>query len=97
MAVEHDSDSALADAVRRAGSQSAFARLINRKQSTVFSWLSRNHPLPAELVLTVEHATGVSRHDLRPDIYPEPHATVIAVANAQIACGSSSISHSGDA
>lgn len=26
--------------------------------------------VPAEYVLKIEAATGVSRHDLRPDIYP---------------------------
>ncbi len=32
--------------------------------------------MPAEFVLKAEAATGVSRHDLRPDIYPVevPHA-----------------------
>ena len=70
MALEHDTKSALARAVRAAGSQSAFARLLGTKQSTVWSWLDQAKPLPAEHVLTVERKTGVSRHDLRPDIYP---------------------------
>ena len=47
------------------------ARLCGVKQPSVFNWLNRAVPvLPAEYVLTVEAATGVSRHDLRPDIYP---------------------------
>ena len=70
MAIEHDTDSALAVAVRSVGSQSAFARLLGRSQSTVHEWLSDDKPLPAEHVLKVEAATGVSRHELRPDIYP---------------------------
>jgi DNA-binding transcriptional regulator YdaS (Cro superfamily) len=33
--------------------------------------------VPAERVLEVERATGVSRHDLRPDLYPpQPQAEV---------------------
>lgn len=70
MALEHDSDSALARAVCAAGSQSAFGRLIGRNQSTIATWLKGRVDLPAEHVLKVEAATGISRHDLRPDIYP---------------------------
>ena len=70
MALEHDSDSALAKAVRHAGSQSAFGRMIGKRQSVVNDWLREERPLPAELVLMVEKATGISRHELRPDIYP---------------------------
>ena len=32
--------------------------------------LQQSKQLPAEYVLLVEAKTGVSRHDLRPDIYP---------------------------
>ena len=61
----------IARAVEAAGSQSAFARLCNVSQPTVWAWL-RGGRLPAEHVLAAEAATGVSRHDLRPDIYPAP-------------------------
>lgn len=74
MALEHNSNSALAIAVRAAGSQSAFGRLLGKRQSVVFGWLRDQRPLPAEHVLKVEQATGVSRHDLRPDIYPRDDA-----------------------
>ena len=57
-------------AVEIAGGQSAFARLVGVKQPSVWAWLNHKKPLPAEYVLGVEAATGVSRHDLRPDIYP---------------------------
>src|SRR5215210_939851 len=56
--------------VERAGSQSAFARICRVAQPTVWKWLRSTKRLPAEHVLTAEAATGVSRHDLRPDIYP---------------------------
>jgi DNA-binding transcriptional regulator YdaS (Cro superfamily) len=70
MAVEHLSDSALARAVRATGSQSAFARLLGNAQQTVNDWLKKGRPLPAEYVLKVEAGTGISRHELRPDLYP---------------------------
>jgi len=70
MALEHDLDSALALAVRAVGSQSAFGRLISRAQSTVNGWLKSGVKLPAEYVLRVEEETGISRYDLRPDLYP---------------------------
>lgn len=61
---------ALSDAVIRSGSQSAFARLCGVSQTAVWKWLQSGKRLPAEHVLTVERATGVSKHLLRPDIYP---------------------------
>ena len=65
---------ALNDAVARVGSQSALARLIGVSQQAVWKWLQSGKPLPAEHVLKVEAATGVSRHDLRPDLYPREPA-----------------------
>ena len=70
MALEHDHDSPLARAVRSIGSQSAFGRLLGKRQSVVHGWLREQRPLPAEYVLQVEKETGISRHDLRPDLYP---------------------------
>lgn len=64
---------ALKTAVSRAGSQTAFANFIGVKQSTVWKWLQCEKPLPAEYVLKAEQKTGVSRHLLRPDIYPIDH------------------------
>lgn len=61
---------ALTEAVARLGGQSALARLCGKAQPTVWSWVQNSKPLPAEFVLRVEAATGVSRHLLRPDIYP---------------------------
>ncbi|KQS50949.1 transcriptional regulator [Sphingomonas sp. Leaf198] len=62
------------DALRRAveamGSQSAVARLLGVSQPSVWKWLSKAKALPAEHVLAIEAATGISKHELRPDIYP---------------------------
>ena len=49
--------------------QTKLAELIGRSQPSVNEWLKRDR-IPAELVLGIEGATGVSRHDLRPDLYP---------------------------
>lgn len=76
MSLEHDLDSPLALAVRKAGSQSAFARLLGKRQSVVFGWLAKNKDLPGEHVLTVERELGISRHDLRPDLYPREGQSV---------------------
>lgn len=48
------------------------AKKIGVSSPTVSQWASGVRPLPAKRVLAVEAATGnqVSRHDLRPDLYP---------------------------
>lgn len=63
---------ALQAAVDQAGGQSKFARLVGTTQPTVWRWLNQSRQLPAEYVLIAERLFGVSRHDLRPDIYPRP-------------------------
>jgi DNA-binding transcriptional regulator YdaS (Cro superfamily) len=35
-------------------------------------WRHGRRRIPAERVLAIEAATGISRHALRPDIYPPP-------------------------
>ena len=40
-----------------------------KSQGTVANWI-RAGRVPAHMVLTIERLTGVSRHLLRPDIYP---------------------------
>ncbi|MEM9965524.1 MAG: YdaS family helix-turn-helix protein [Asticcacaulis sp.] len=61
---------ALSEAIAIAGSQGRFARLCDVSQPSVWRWVNSSGTLPAEHVLKVESATGVSRHDLRPDLYP---------------------------
>lgn len=51
-------------------SQPKLAAALGTSQQNVSNWLRKNQPLPAELVLRAEAATGISRHDWRPDIYP---------------------------
>lgn len=65
---------ALLQACENAGGQTALARKLKLKsQGAIANWLSRGR-VPAERVLDVETVTGVSRHDLRPDLYPRESA-----------------------
>ena len=62
---------ALRKACEAAGGQKPLADLIGTTQSQVWYWLERSkRGLPGEFVLPVERVTGVSRHELRPDLYP---------------------------
>lgn len=56
-------------AASAAGGNSALAREFGISPQAVQQWCASGRP-PAERVLDVERITGVSRHDLRPDIYP---------------------------
>jgi DNA-binding transcriptional regulator YdaS (Cro superfamily) len=62
---------ALTAALDKAGSQSALARLCGCSQPAVWKMFQAKR-LSVGYVLAVEAATGISRHDLRPDIYPRP-------------------------
>lgn len=53
-----------------AGSDSQLARDLSVTQPRVWRWINQSKQLPAEYVLTAERLYGVSRHHLRPDIYP---------------------------
>ena len=61
---------ALRRAVEIVGSQSAMGRLLGVSQAAVWRWVQNGRSLPPEHVLAVEAATGISKHQLRPDIYP---------------------------
>jgi DNA-binding transcriptional regulator YdaS (Cro superfamily) len=61
---------ALKQAVSVCGSSKLLGQAINVTPERVRMWLHRDN-LPAEYVIAIERATGVSRHELRPDIYPK--------------------------
>jgi DNA-binding transcriptional regulator YdaS (Cro superfamily) len=61
---------ALKQAVAVAGSQSELARICGISQPAVWRWVQSSKRVPADYVLRIEAKTGVSRHYLRPDIYP---------------------------
>lgn len=60
--------------------QSGLARICGVTQPAVWKWLQSSKRLPAEHVLKVEATTGVSRHYLRPDIYPVDSVAIPASA-----------------
>ena len=60
---------ALKRALKRAGSMAALAKINNTTPQRVRYWVEHGKRLPAECVFATEDATGVSRWDLRPDIY----------------------------
>lgn len=88
---------ALKLAVQRAGGQAPTARICGVSQPAVWKWLQSGKRLPAEYALALEAATGVSKHLLRPDIYPfsvaaegndpgEECGGIIAPLAAAVAC-----------
>ncbi|MDR3414202.1 MAG: YdaS family helix-turn-helix protein [Formivibrio sp.] len=50
------------------GGQSALAKLLKCTPQTVQKWCATGR-VPAERVLGIELFTGVSKEDLRPDLY----------------------------
>lgn len=54
------------------GTQTAMANALGIDQTTISKRLSSSKDVVAEWVLKIERDTGISRHDLRPDIYPKP-------------------------
>lgn len=60
-------DPALEKAIGSVGGVRALARSLGISQPAISSWKR----VPADRVLSVEATTGVSRSDLRPDIYPQ--------------------------
>ena len=77
----------LSRAVEILGSQSALARACGKAQGHVWWWLNRSKRVPAEQVLVIERATKgrVTRHELRPDLYPLPLGELRARPGAKAA------------
>jgi len=61
---------ALEEAIKAAGSQLRLADEVGIASPSITGWIERGK-VPASRVLSVEKYTGVSRHRLRPDLYPE--------------------------
>lgn len=69
--MDQDQPTPLDRAVIAVGSQIALASICNVTPQAVSQWLQKGRP-PADRVLVIERASGVSRHELRPDIYGLP-------------------------
>lgn len=64
-------ESAIVRAVKICGNQSRLAEILNVKPQAVQKWC-RTGRVPAERVLLIEASVNraVTRHELRPDLYP---------------------------
>ena len=63
---------ALKRAIDLAGGPTLVAGKLNVHQTTVSHWINRSEKAPVDWVLALEELTGVSRHELRDDIYGPP-------------------------
>lgn len=79
MEIQNPSVPGLEEAIRRAGSQVALARLIGKSQPHIHKWLNSRNPLRPEHCAAIERAVGVPRRSLRPhdwaQIWPELSAS----------------------
>lgn len=64
-------------AIKAAGGIQQLAELIGISYEAVRKWSVRG-TVPPVRVLLIERLTGVSRHDLRPDLYPIESAAAAA-------------------
>ena len=59
-------------AIKKAGGMKPLAALLGVRYQAIQAWRALGRP-PAERCLAIERLTGISRYDLRPDIYgPAP-------------------------
>jgi DNA-binding transcriptional regulator YdaS (Cro superfamily) len=64
---------ALKRAIAEAETQAGLAKAIGTSQALVGYWLRKSRRgVPAEWVAKIEQATGVPRHELRPDLFSAP-------------------------
>ncbi len=64
---------ALSKAIKAAGSARALALKLGVSPMTVSYWQSRSEgQVPAARVISIFQVTGVTPHELRPDLYPSP-------------------------
>lgn len=63
----------LQKAIAKAGSASALARGLGVSPMTISLWRTRSSGVvPVDRVMAIFDLTGVTPHELRPDIYPNP-------------------------
>jgi len=71
----------IADAVTAVGGQVPLAKILGVNPSLISQWVTGRLQVAARHCIAIEAATGVSRHDLRPDVFG-PHAPDRGVAHA---------------
>ncbi|UUE38278.1 helix-turn-helix domain-containing protein [Pectobacterium aroidearum] len=60
----------LDNAIQLAGSASKLSAVLGISKMSVSLW--KRNGVPADRVLAIYNATGVTPHELRPDLYPNP-------------------------
>ena len=83
MSAPCDMKAAFEKAIELAKGQSALARILSTPgkpvtQQRLWHWLKVKGVCPAEFVLRVEAVTGVSRHELRPDVFGDVPSGAVA-------------------
>lgn len=63
-----DSPKPVSEIIKLLGGPTEAARKLNIKPNVVMMWRKRRS-IPADRVLAVEAITGVSRHEMRPDVF----------------------------
>lgn len=74
-------DPGLSEAIRAVGGVSELARRIGISQPSISNW----DRVPAERVVAVEQATGITRTLLRPDLYGEVAESVVSLDETEVA------------
>jgi DNA-binding transcriptional regulator YdaS (Cro superfamily) len=69
----------LEKAVEAAGGLRALGRLLKVDHAVIIRWSD----IPAHWIIKIEHATGVPREELRPDLYLAPRPTATQLAKIQ--------------
>ncbi|CZU27053.1 helix-turn-helix domain-containing protein [Enterobacter cloacae complex sp. P30BA] len=60
-------------AITKVGSATRLAKLLNVSSMTISHWRNRYRGIvPADRVRQIYDATGVTPHELRPDLFPNP-------------------------
>ncbi|MEB8638624.1 YdaS family helix-turn-helix protein [Cronobacter muytjensii] len=66
-------------AITACGNQRKLALLLGIKPSSLNRWVHKyNGVVPADRVLAIYQATGVTPHELRPDLHPTPTSGIPA-------------------
>jgi len=64
------------------GGQAALARRLAVSPQAVNQWVNGHRPVPPKHAIAIEAATGVTRHELRPDVFGAASAEGQGVADA---------------
>lgn len=81
----------IATAIEKSGAgQAGIARLLGVSPQAVNQWVSGIRPVPSRHVLAIEAASGISRHELLPEVFgPAPDA-VAPLSSAASGCQAAS-------